>query len=105
MSPQMLVSSTCGIVMCNMQGLQTYRRKYKVNLLREKAIEENIAIIAMVEIHLRKEISDAEVKMDGFQLHRADRKDGFMKGGVGVYIRLRPGTNGYCNGGRLKWSC
>ena len=73
LSPQMLVPSSCGIVMCNIQGLQTYRRKYKVRMLRKKAIEDDAAIVYDVETHLRKEISDAEVKMEGFQIFRADR--------------------------------
>ena len=56
-------------------------------MLREKALYENAALISLVETHLRNDISDAEVKMDGYQLIRADRKAGVMKGGVANYIR------------------
>ena len=36
---------------------------------------------------MRRDISDAEVKMDGYQLIRADSKAGVMKRGVVNYIR------------------
>ena len=48
----------CGMIMCNIQGMQTYRNKYKVDILREKALEENCAFISVVETHLNQNILD-----------------------------------------------
>ena len=64
------------------RNLEIFFKDYKVDILREKAIEENAVMIALVETHLRKEIVDAEMKINGYQLFRADRKEGVMKGGV-----------------------
>ena len=56
-------------------------------MLRELAELNNTVIIALTESHLRKEIRTAEVHMKGFHLYRADRTEGFLKGGVAVYVR------------------
>ena len=54
-------SPYCGMLLCNIQGLKTYRIKQKVEVLKEKAIEENIAVVALTETHLNDGIGDAEI--------------------------------------------
>ena len=83
----MVDAQYCGMLMCNIQGIQTYRNKNKVAVLREKAMEENVVLISAVETHLNPDIADAEVQMEGFKLFRADRKKGTRKGGVATYVR------------------
>lgn len=72
-------------------------------MLRERALLDNVALVAVVESHLRDDIRDAEVHMEGFQLFRADRLQGIKKGGVAVFARndlaaeatiLSSGSNG-----------
>ena len=51
------------------------------------AKEKNAVIVALMESHLRAEIKDAEIQMEGFNIFRADRTEGMRKGGVIIYIR------------------
>ena len=91
------------IITGNIQGLYPRKGKHKVDLLKEMAIENETVILALTESHLRSEIKDAEVHIDGFQLFRADRTEGSARGGVVVYVKessfgevsvLSSGSNG-----------
>ena len=75
------------ILFGNIEGLFPSKKKYKVKTLKERAIEDEVIIIALVETHLRSEIVDAEIWIDGFSIFRQDRKQGIKKGGVIIYIR------------------
>ena len=74
------------IISANIQGLHTMSGRHKIGMLREMAQENNATIIALTETHLNEEILDAEIKVDGFEIFRADRL-GAKKGGVALYIR------------------
>ena len=76
-----------GILLANIEGLFPLRARHKIGVLREMADEGGIFMIALTESHLRKDILDAEITMEGFQHYRADRKEGRKKGGVIVYLR------------------
>ena len=56
--------------------------KFKVPMLREKAITENIGIITLTESHLHKNFLEGEIHMNGFTNYRADRMPGVKKGGI-----------------------
>ena len=44
-------------------------------------------MLGLTETHLNKGIYDAEVQMNGFHLIRQDRTEGYLKGGVAIYLR------------------
>ena len=56
-------------------------------MLGELSQTYNCILMCITESHLRKEIRDAEIAIDGYQLHRMDRREGRKKGGVAVYVR------------------
>ena len=55
--------------------------------LQDTAIESNAPFIALTETHLKPEILDSEVKIDGWSLYRTDRGPGKSHGGVAIYLR------------------
>lgn len=75
------------MIYCNIEGLLTRNKRYKTKLLEEHSKSENVFIICLTESHLRKAIENAEVKIAGYKLFRADRMEGRKKGGVAVYVR------------------
>ena len=75
------------IISTNIRGLCPTQGKFKIDLLREKAEEENAAIIALTESHLNSGFHEGEVYMKGFGNFRADRTDGVRKGGIVTYVR------------------
>ena len=67
-------------------------------------LQLNSIMLAVTETHLKQEICDAEIHMEGFDLYRADRDCSRPKGGVAIYLRneisaettkLAGGSNGY----------
>ena len=83
----MVDSTFCGILPCNIEELQRYRKQYNVKFLREHAITENAVLLGIVQIHLRSEITLTEIHMNGFRLFRFDRSNRVRKVGVEAYIR------------------
>jgi Endonuclease-reverse transcriptase len=57
----------------------------KMDELKERTSSSDI--IGITETWGNKEISDCEFSMDGFILHRLDRRSGQIGGGVALYIR------------------
>ena len=55
--------------------------------LRDTAIESNAPFIALTETHLKPDILDPEVKIEGWSLYRTDRGPGKSHGGVAIYLR------------------
>ena len=55
--------------------------------MRDTALESNAPFIVLTETHLKPEILDAEVKIEGYSLYRADRGPDRTHGGVAVYLR------------------
>ena len=72
-----------GAVYCNVRGLWLQSNRTKVNFIRDTALESNAPFIVLTETHLKPEILDAEVKIEGWSLYRADRGPGKSHGGVG----------------------
>ena len=62
-------------------------------MLRERALVNSSIIVALTESHLKAEILDAEIHMEGFQIFRADRTQGKKKGGVIVYLKNEVANN------------
>ena len=58
---------------CNIRGLLLQSNRNKVKYLRDTAIESNAPFIVITETHLKPEILDPEVKIDGWSLYRTDR--------------------------------
>ena len=80
------VQRNCAIY-CNVRGLWLSSNKTKVNYLGDTALESNAPFILLTETHLKPEILDAEVKIEGYSLYRADRGPEKTNGGVAVYLR------------------
>ena len=76
----------CLFISANIQGLYPVKSKYKVSLLSEITAENNVGFLALTETHLNNDIYDAEVRMPGFEIFRADRGS-TTKGGVALYVR------------------
>ena len=81
------ISGEATVLTANIEGLYTRRNKHKVDLLHWLAKEKDTIMVALTETHLRSEICDAEVQMTGFHLIRQDRTEGFLRGGVAIYLR------------------
>ena len=86
-------TSNINLVVANVDSLYSYRMKTKTNFLREFSVMENCSFVCVSESHLRAAISDAEIKMDGFTLYRADRAQSRQRGGVATYVRDCPAWN------------
>ena len=76
-----------GAIYCNIRGLWLQSNRNKVKYLRDTAIQSNAPFIALTETHLKPEILDAEVKIEGWSLYRSDRGPGKSHGGVAIYLR------------------
>ena len=76
-----------GSIYCNVRGLWLQSNKSKVNYIRDTALQSNAPFIVLTETHLKPEIFDAEVKIDGWSLYRSDRGPGKSHGGVAIYLR------------------
>jgi hypothetical protein len=61
--------------------------RHKIGVLGVMADEDGISMIALTESHLRKDILNAEISMEGIQHYRADKIGGRKKGEVIVYLR------------------
>lgn len=69
-------SQYCGMLVCNIEGLKTYRNKQKIDILKEKAIEENLIVVSIVEIHLNASVSVQRLKWKAFKsFGRIDKKE------------------------------
>ena len=86
-TPKTGATSNIKLLVANVDGLYTFRNKTKVKFLEELCTSQNISFICVCESHLNPTIRDAEVKMNGFVLHRTDRSGGRRKGGVAVYVK------------------
>ena len=64
-----------------------HSNRNKVKYLRDTAIQSNAPFIALTETHLKPEIQDAEVTIEGWSLYRSDRGPGKSHGGVAIYLR------------------
>lgn len=74
------------IIYCNIEGLIPRKKRYKTKMLEEIGNENNSALICLTESHLKNEIRDAEIKIEGYEIFRADRPNR-KKGGVLIYTR------------------
>ena len=72
-----------GALVWNARGILT---RGKIEYLRDYTKMNNPYIVAIVETHLNKDIEAAEIKIDNYELFRADRKDR-SHGGVVLYVR------------------
>ena len=81
------------ILSANIRGLTPSVGKFKIKMLQEKAVDENIAVITLTKSHLTSDFLEGEISMKGFVNFRADRKAGTRKGGIITYVRhdLLPG--------------
>ena len=87
MASKRTIPDNVNLVLANAYGLYTKKDKSKVNFLKELAITEKASFICITETHLSPTIKTAEVKMEGYVLHRADRSADRRRGGVTVYVK------------------
>ena len=80
-------NSPLAIVSANIRGLMPSKGKFKLAMLKEKALFENVAVITLTESHLNDSYLESEVHIDGFENYRADRVAGVLKGGIITYVR------------------
>ena len=59
----------------------------KVKYLRDTALECKAPFIVLTETHLKPDILNAEVKIEGYSLYRSDRGENKSHGGVAIYLR------------------
>ena len=73
-------------------------------MLREMMVSSGSIFAAFTETHLRSDMFDAEVSMLEYELFRADRVEGRLKGGAALYLKrefaresyvMSSGSNGY----------
>jgi hypothetical protein len=74
------------VISVNIRGLNSNCDKTKPQQLSDLATIENAVVIAVTESWLSEEQVDAEVKISGFNLFRADRVDR-TRGGACIYVR------------------
>ena len=88
------LSAPLAIISANIRGLITSKGKFKLPMLYEKAIDENVGIISLTESHLNDSHLEGEININGYVPYRSDRAAGIRKGGVITYIRrdLIPGA-------------
>lgn len=65
----------------------TRNKRFKTKLLEDLSKQNNAFLLCFTESHLRKNILDAEIHIERFELIRADRLEGRKKGGVAAYVR------------------
>ena len=73
------------LISANIRGLHPRSNQNKVPLLQEIATTDKVPLIALTETHLHKDILDAEVRMNNYEIIRTDRS-GRSHGGVAIYI-------------------
>ena len=56
-------------------------------MLRDILVEDGVVMAALTETHLKPEILDAEVAIEGYHLYRSDRAGTIIKGGVAIYLK------------------
>ena len=70
----------------NIFGLYTQTDKTKMSKLKDMAIDMNAWAIVLTETWLTPNVCDGEVKIEGFNLFRADR-DSRARGGTCIYLK------------------
>ena len=80
-------NSPLAILSANIRGLTPQKGKFKLTMLKEKAANDNIALITLTESHLNNSYLESEVEIEGFANYRADRVAGVLKGGIITYVR------------------
>ena len=78
-------NSPLAILSANIRGLTPQKGKFKLTMLKEKAANDNIALITLTESHLNNSYLESEI--EGFANYRADRVAGVLKGGIITYVR------------------
>ena len=90
----------------NIQGLHSGRdNKRKIKYLSDKTLcVDDMKIIILTETHLNEEVKDAEIKIDNYNIYRADRTNR-ERGGVAIYLHnslqadetnIKKFSNGIC---------
>ena len=76
-----------GAIYCNIRGLWLKSNRNKVCYLHDCAVASNSPFIVLTETHLKPEILDSEVKIEGYSLYRTDRGPEKTHGGCAIYLR------------------
>jgi hypothetical protein len=74
------------ILSCNIEGLIPRKKKYKCSFLKELCEEKHALALCLTESHLKAEIKNEEIKIEGMTPFRCDRKQQ-KKGGVIIYVK------------------
>jgi exonuclease III len=96
------------ILYLNIQCLISQNHKNKLDYINEFCQEEDVSIIALTETWLREEVSNEEISIPGYSVHRSDRISAtnprFPHGGVALYARndcviknTKTFSNGLCD--------
>ena len=91
------------IITVNIQGLYPKSNQSKVPFLKEMVQQSNAKFLTMTETHLKQEVLDSEISIEGYTHFRSDRLDR-SHGGVIIYahnslpcIQLLSHSNQYCS--------
>ena len=72
------------LILYNINGLYPRCNQTKVPFMEELCEEQKPKLVCIIETHLTSEISDTELKIQNYNLFRADRKTR-TRGGVAIY--------------------
>ena len=72
--------------MGNIRGIYPKCNRTKMDTLADMAKVNYLNIIILTESHLKPEIGDSEVRVNGFNVYRSDR-EGKSHGGVMISVR------------------
>ena len=75
------------IIFGNIRGLKPLCNGTKIDLISDLANISNSDFMILTESHLKDEIQDCEIAIDGFSVNRCDRKTKTKGGGVVIYSK------------------
>ena len=74
------------VIMGNIRGLNPGQNYSKIEYLRDLAAGNNHIVITLTESHLHEGVSDYEIQLDGWTVHRSDR---LKRQGRGIVTYVR----------------
>ena len=74
------------IIFGNIRGIKPLRNTTKINFIEDYSNMCNGDIICLTETHLKSEIGDSEININGYSAHRCDRER-TKEGGTIIYTK------------------
>ena len=74
------------ILILNVEGLRSHRRRHKAQILKEYKVQFGNLAAAFCETHLNPSVNEAEIMIEDYSVHRANRLNRYKRVAV-VYLR------------------